>query len=98
MGIQGIEARGNGHHGHGWDAFSPVAAEALLAVAGKTVKAVHPTDHLLSDLGLDSFGVLVFLMELEDRLAVDLPATNAEPVLENVFRLALANGAWKASR
>jgi len=73
-----------------WDRFIAVVSDGLNAMGVDPVEGMEPEDHLVDDLGLDSFGVLVLAGELEMRLGRTLPASNGEPTLENLYRLAAA--------
>jgi acyl carrier protein len=70
-----------------WARFSGIACDALSAVLDPPVDDLRPGDHLLDDIGLDSFGLLLFVTELEHRLGAELPAADVEPTAENVYRL-----------
>lgn len=71
-----------------WDQFRAAAGEALAATLDEPVGDLEPAHHLMDDLGLDSFGVLTFLGELEARLGWALPPTSDEPTLACYHRLA----------
>ena len=69
--------------------FLSVAEATLSGVLSEEIIDLKGTDHLLDDIGLDSFGVFVFVGELEVRLNVVFPPTDAEPTLNNLYRLAV---------
>lgn len=71
-----------------WDRFQDVALAALVAVLPDFDGRLGPDDHLLDDVGLDSFAVLVFIGELEAGLGRILPPSQDEPTLSNLFALA----------
>jgi len=65
-------------------------AEAVAAVLGEDVGELAATDHLLDDVGLDSFGLLVLGAELEERLGVELPVSDEAPTVGVVIRTVIA--------
>lgn len=70
-----------------WDAFAVELEAALVDLLDEPVTGLAPATHLLDDLGLDSFGVLVLLGDVEDRFGVVLPASDAEPTAGHLFEL-----------
>jgi acyl carrier protein len=71
----------------GWEAFRDIACAALSDVLDNAVADLKPGDHLLDDIGLDSFGLLVFAAELEVRIGIGIPPSLDEPTGANMFQL-----------
>lgn len=84
---------GNDRDGWGWDAFAVTLGETLTQLLDEPITGLTPTTHLLDDVGLDSFTVLVLREQLEARFAVELPPTDVEPTAGHLFELLTAGGA-----
>jgi acyl carrier protein len=82
-----VNASTNGTTTTDWDHFRAAAADALAATLDEPVAPLLPEHHLIDDLGLDSFGVLTFMSELEARLGATVPPSYDEPTLANLHRL-----------
>lgn len=54
-----------------------VVIDVLKELSGKTV--IQEADLLLDDIGLDSLGMITLLIELEDRLAIQLDESDMDP-------------------
>ena len=74
----------------GWSDAAALVAEAVAAVLGEDVGELAATDHLLDDVGLDSFGLLLLGAELEERLGVELPVSDEAPTVGVVTRTVIA--------
>jgi acyl carrier protein len=75
--------------GWDWDSFEPILNASVSAVLGEHIDGLNRSSHLLDDVGLDSFGVLVVLDVLEERLGVQFPAFDHEPTAGRLFELVL---------
>lgn len=75
-----------------WDEFVPVLSDSLALALGEPVEGLSPSSHLVDDIGLDSFGVLVLLDQLEAELQVSLPAFEDEPTAGRIFELVVKAG------
>lgn len=66
-------------------------------------RAVGPKDHIQTDLGLDSLGVMEVVADIEDRFALVIPnevldsVTNAEEIARALVKLVAAKAEAKAS-
>jgi len=69
-----------------WAAYLAATRDIIARLVDDPEVSIAPDAHLLDDVGLDSFGVLVFITELEDRFGVLLPAGEEEPVLSTIYR------------
>ena len=78
--------------GASWDQFLEVVRDSCARVTDAPIGQIQPSDHLLDDLGLDSFGVLVVVADLEDAYDVTFPAANDEPTVGNLYRLVMTVG------
>jgi acyl carrier protein len=75
-----------------WDGFAAELSASLVEVLDEPVTGLTPATHLLDDVGLDSFGILVLLGALEARFDVVLPASDDEPTAGHLFDLVRLSG------
>jgi acyl carrier protein len=54
------------------------ATQEILKAHAKVDRAIVPTDHIQSDLGLDSLEVMEVVADVEDRFAVEVPTATLE--------------------
>jgi acyl carrier protein len=75
----------DGHHLVGWDDFTAELRHALERIHHEPPPVLTGATHLLDDIGLDSFGVLELVVELEESLGLTLEASEAEPTVGALF-------------
>lgn len=80
----------NGRDGWRWDDFAATLGETLTELLDEPVTELTPATHLLDDVGLDSFTILLLRDQLEERYAVRLPPTEVEPTAGHLFDLLTA--------
>jgi acyl carrier protein len=83
-------SRVDGARPPGWSEALAEWMAAAESVLGHDVGELRVDDHLLDDVGLDSFALLVLASELEARLGVELPASDEEPTVGAYVRAVLA--------
>jgi acyl carrier protein len=83
-------SRANGIRSPGWSAALAEVTTAVEIVLGHEAGELRVDDHLLDDVGLDSFALLVLASELEARLGVELPVSDEEPTVGAYVQAVLA--------
>jgi len=70
-----------------WEEFVEFIRTALDDLLPRGLPTLGPSAHLTHDIGLDSFGVVVLVDEIEKKFDVVLPPSVEEPTLGHVFEL-----------